>query len=195
MQVRNPTPADLELLSPDLRDGVDRDDLRVYEGDLVVDGHLVGGEPPMDDFGSLMVLGNLTVNGTVGLDEGGSLIVTGALRCKNLYCIGNLLVRGPTTVDECVFGFYEGGISCFDDVLRARVFLQGDHSFELSAVEAGTHLVFGNYQGLTEGTEEQARAALTDEGYAAVSELMGLSDDEPEEEFVSLLFRGSVVRR
>jgi hypothetical protein len=64
--------------------------------------------------------------------------------------------------------------------------LSPDLSFELSAVEAGTHLVFGNYQGLTEGTEAQARAALTDEGYAAVSELMGLSEDEPEEEFEKL---------
>lgn len=194
MKFRTPTAADLEHLSPDLRIAVDVSDLRVYDGDLVVEGNLVGGKPPMAGFGSLMVLGDLTVKGTVGLDEGGSLVVTGALRCRNLYCIGNLNVVGPTTVDECVFGFYEAGISCFDDVLRTKVFLQGDHSFELNKVEAGTHLVFSNYQELTEGTEEEARAALTNAGYAAVSELMGLSDDEPEVEFVTLMLRGSVVR-
>jgi hypothetical protein len=169
--LRAGTAEDLEAIkNDDWRDAVDVPDLRVHDGDLALDDDL-------DASGAaLMVVGDLTVAGTVALDETGALIVTGRLRCRNLSCEGNLEIQGDAEVTETVFGSYEAGISWFHGALTAALLVEGNHAFEYdpARLQAGTHLAFTNFGGLRTGTAEQARAVLSDAAYAALANLMGL---------------------
>lgn len=186
------TDDDLETIrNDDWRDAVDVPDLRVHEGDLSLDDDL-------DASGAaLLVLGDLTVAGTVSLDETGALIVTGRLRCANLGCEGNLEIQGDAEVAETIFGSYEAGISWFHGAVRAALLVQGNHAFEYDPerLAVGTHLQFDNFRGLSVGTPEQAKAVLSDEAYGLLAPLIGLVPDGSSQGLVALLHRDGFLRR
>lgn len=172
---RDGTDEDLETIhNEDWRDAVDVPDLRVHDGDLSIDGDFDASNA------GLIVNGNLTVTGTVALDETGSLIVTGNLTCANLCCEGNLEIQGDTKVAGSIFGYYEAGISFFEGTVSAKLFLEGNHAFEIDEdeLDVGTHLRFRNFNGLSIGTAEQAKAVLSDEAYAELGNLIGISEVE-----------------
>ncbi|MBK9035749.1 MAG: hypothetical protein IPL61_31620 [Myxococcales bacterium] len=168
--------ADLEVIKNDAwNDAIDAGELVVHDGGVALD----------DDFSAsgaaVLIKGDLTVAGTVSLDETGTLIVTGRLRCKNLACEGNLEIQGDVDVGETIFGYYQAGVSCFHGAVRAALFVQGDHAFEYDPAQlaVGAHLAFTNFGGLRVGTAAEARAALSDDAYAALARLMGLAADGP----------------
>jgi hypothetical protein len=186
------TEDDIEAIqNGDWCDAVEVEELRAYDGDLTIEGDYSGSGA------RLIVHGNLTVGGTLGLDETGTLIVTGDVRCRNLHCEGDLEIQGDLTVEETIFGFYEAGITFFNGTIRAALFLQGNHSFEYDddQLEVKTHLKFDNFRGLSQGTAEQARAALSDEAFALLGELLGLSEEDAEGEYGPLLREKGYLRR
>lgn len=168
--------ADLELIkNDDWKDALDAGELVVHDGPLALD----------DDFSAsgaaVLVKGDLIVAGTVSLDETGTLIVTGRLRCKNLACEGNLEIQGDADVGETIFGYYQAGVSFFLGAVRAALFVEGDHAFEYdpARLAVGTHLAFTNFERLRIGTAAQAHAVLSDQAYATLARLMGLAADGP----------------
>jgi hypothetical protein len=180
------------IRNDDWKDAVDVAELRVHDGDLTLD----------DDFtvsgASLMVLGDLTVAGTVGVDETGTLVVTGRLRCRNLACEGNLEIGGDADVGEAIFGYYEAGISFFLAAVRAALLVQGNHAFEFDhdRLTVGTHLRFDNFHSMSKGTVEQARQVLSDEAFAALAGLLGVVKHAPPTEGArKLLFSDGFLRR
>lgn len=188
------TEDDIEAIhNDDWRDAVDVEELRAFDGDLTLAGdHLGAGA-------RLVVHGDLRVDGTLAIDEGSQLVVTGALRCKNLSCEGDLEVQGDLVVDEAIVGYYEAGISFFEGQIRAPLFVQGNHSFEYEDEQLAVkpHLKFANFRGLSKGTAEEARAALSDEAFAVLGRLMGVSDDDSRSsgELGPLLRREGFLRR
>lgn len=182
---------DLEAIhNDDWRDAVDGDELRVFEGDLTVNGDFDSSN------GAMLVKGNLSVTGVLSLDETGSLSVTGDLRCCNLSCEGNLEIQGDVTVDEVIFGYYEAGITFFDGKVRAKVFLEGNHAFEYEPdrLEVGTHLGFDNHQGLHLGTKEDAEKVLSDDALEALGPLMGLTHEDSEKSVGDVLYARGLLR-
>lgn len=179
------------IRNDDWRDAVDVPDLRVHEGDLSLDDDLSASGA------ALIVVGDLTVAGTVSLDETGALIVTGRLRCANLACEGNLEIQGDAEVAETIFGSYEAGISWFHGAVRAALLVQGNHAFEYdpARLAVGTHLRFANFRGLSVGTAEQARAVLSDEAYALLAPLIGLVADGSSRGLEQLLRTDGFLRR
>ncbi len=186
------TDDDLALIrNDDWRDAVDVPDLIVYEGDLALDDDLSASGA------ALIVHGDLTVAGTVSLDETGTLVVTGRLRCANLACEGNLEIQGDADVAETIFGCYEAGISWFHGAVRAALLVQGNHAFEYTPAQLAvkTHLQFANFRGLSAGTEAQAKAVLSDQAYALLAPLIGLVADGSSKGLEQLLRTDGFLRR
>lgn len=182
---------DLETIhNDDWRDAVDVGELRVFEGDLTVHGDFDSSN------GAMLVKGNLSVTGVLGLDETGSLIVTGNLHCCNLSCEGNLEIQGDVIVDEAIFGYYEAGITFFDGKVRAKLFLEGNHAFEYQPdhLDVGTHIGFDNHQGLNRGTKEEAESILSDDALKALGRLMGLTEKDPEKTVGDVLYATGLLR-
>lgn len=174
--LRPATDADLATIkNDDWKDVVEVDELRVHDGDLALDDDFSGSDL------ALLVRGDLIVAGTVSLDETATLVVTGRLRCRNLACEGNLEVQGAVDVAATIFGYYEAGMSFFLGAVQAALLVQGNHAFEYDPAQlrVGAHLAFANFRGLRIGTDEQARAVLSDEAYAVLAPLMGLVEGGP----------------
>lgn len=184
--LRPGTDADLATIkNDDWKDAVEVDELRVHDGDLALDDDFSGSDA------ALIVRGDLTVAGTVALDETATLVVTGRLRCRNLACEGNLEVQGDVAATETIFGYYEAGISFFLGAVAAALFVQGNHAFEYdpARLAVGTHLAFANFRGLRIGTAAQAQAALSDEAYAVLAPLIGLREGGPSSQEATRLLR------
>jgi hypothetical protein len=189
---RKGTEDDLEAIeNGDWCDAVEVEELRAFDGDLTIEGDYSGSGA------RLIVHGDLTVSGTLSLDETGTLIVTGDVRCRNLHCEGDLEIQGDVIAEETIFGFYEAGITFFDGTIKAPLFLEGNHSFEYDddQLEVKTHLKFDNFRGLSQGTAEQARAVLSDEAFALLGEMLGLSEEDAEGEYGPLLREKGFLRR
>jgi len=162
-------------------------DLRVHEGNLGIDGDFdASGE-------SLLVRGNLVVRGTLGLDETGTLVVTGDLEAENVALEGNLEIQGDTRVTGTIFGFYEGGVSHFMGAMRARLLLIGNHALEYEEdnLEVAHHLSFRNFQELDEAGTAMAKRVLSGEAYAQLGSLIGATSEEdgPSTDGLSKLLR------
>ena len=103
------------------------------------------------------------------------------------------------TAEETIFGFYEAGITFFSGTIKAPLFLEGNHSFEYDddQLAVKTHLKFDNFRKLSRGTEAEARAALSDEAFAVLGRLIGVSKDDSHdtEEIVPLMRSRGLVRR
>ncbi len=184
--LRPGTDADLATIrNDDWRDAVDVGELRVHEGDLKLDDDL-------DASGAaLLVRGDLIVAGTVAVDETGTLVVTGRLRCQNLSCEGNLEIQGDAAVAETIFGYYEAGITFFHGAVTAALFVHGNHAFEYDAdrLTVGTELGFTNFRGLRTGTEAQARAVLSPRAFAVLAPLIGLVAEGPSSQEAGRILR------
>lgn len=169
-------------------DGPGRGGLKVHRGDLVVSTHLA------DDPFSLLVQGDLRVEGTVWVESSSALGVTGDLRCRNLYCAGELLVDGMVHVDEVALGFYPGGRSCFE-LAAARLLLAGrGHDWELTGAQRAEVLVeFDDYVPAPAGRVEQLARVLSERGLAALGELLGVREDGEEDELLPLMKAGELL--
>lgn len=175
MKTRKANEDDLEKIkNEDIADCVDEDELRVAEGPVTVPGSFDAAEK------TLMVLGDLVVDGAVIVEETGTLIVTGALRCKNLYIEGNLEVQGATEVAETIFGFYEGGATDLRGAVTAKLLLIGNHDLEFkkSKLAVEHHFAFDNFQKANPKKlpEAKVRQVLSDEAYRHLSDLLGLTE-------------------
>lgn len=180
---------DIELIhDEDIRDCCDADEARVVDGDLSIDGHF--------DFsnGTLIVRGSLTVAGTLSSDETGTMVVTGKLVAKNLFAEGNLEVQGGSEVREVTFGFYEAGITSLEGETRGQVYLAGNHSFEIADPKFEHTFEFSNFGGLDEGTEEQLKALLTDNGFEVVAPIVGLAESESEDYWSAKFLDDGILR-
>ena len=147
------------------------DEAQVHKGALRVSGDFSVRE------GALIVAGDLEVGGTLSLDETGTLIVLGGLRCQNLYAEGNLEVQGRTAVTGVIFGFYEAGVTHLVGEVAAQVLLRGNHHFEVadSKLKLAHDFRFTNFSGLTTGAEPALRAVLSDAALDQLTDLIGLT--------------------
>ena len=171
---RQGTDEDLSVVkTEEFEDCFDADDCRVHDVDLEIDGDFDGSNEV------LIVKGDLVVTGYLGLDETGTVIVTGGLKCKNLDCEGNLEIQGDAEVSEVVFGYYEAGISNFLGKLKCFAFLEGNHSFEYEEdqLETKHHVEFDNFQDY-EGDADAVKSLLSDEALERLAPLIGISDDD-----------------
>ncbi|CAM3381652.1 leucine-rich repeat domain-containing protein [Stackebrandtia soli] len=105
-------------------------EIRLYEGDLVVDGDFEA-DPNVDWVPyNTIVDGNLTVNGNLEWHDqsGGNLLfVTGSLRAHNVILQGcpDLVIQGDVTVDDTILAFYgeDGGSLVVKGNTTAKVLL------------------------------------------------------------------------
>jgi len=169
----------LELITDeDVRGCVDGG--RVFDGDLELDGSL-----SLHSGQTLIVTGNLIVSGSVATDETATLVVGKDLRARHLYLEGNLVVNGDATLRGVVYGFYEAGISRVNGSTTAKIGLLGNHDWESNGETYEIGATFSNHhQGnckFTSGDADQLRAALGDDGFAAIAKLLGLGTDDPPE--------------
>ncbi len=174
LKTRKATEEDLEHIeNEDIADCVDEDELRVAQGPVVIEGSFDASEK------TVLVLGDLTVSGVVNVEETGTLVVTGALRCKNLYLEGNLEVQGATEVAETIFGFYEGGTSDLRGAVRTKLLLIGNHDLnvEESELTAEHHFQFDNFQKEKKLPETTVREVLSDEAFTHLSDLLGFTEN------------------
>jgi hypothetical protein len=177
LKTRKGTEADLERIkNEDIADCVDEDELRVVEGPATIEGSY---DPSRK---TVLVLGDLTVNGNVNVEETATLVVTGTLRCKNLYLEGNLEVQGATEVAETIFGYYEGGISDLRGAVTTQVLLIGNHDlvFKKNKLTAQHRFEFDNFQKpkpkkLPEAT---VREVLSDDAFRHLSDLLGFTEEQ-----------------
>lgn len=175
--LRAGTDADVKKIrNSDWKRGVRLDALRACDGDLRIDGDYDG------SMAGLCVHGDLVVTGTLDLDETGTLVVTGSLTCKNLNCEGNLEVQGDVNVDETIIGYYEAGITFFNQKVRAVLFLQGNHDFEYDEdeLDVKAHIKFSNNRVLKKSpATNKALKLLSDDALDALGRLIGISENEP----------------
>ncbi|MFT5353754.1 MAG: hypothetical protein ACI9KE_000954, partial [Polyangiales bacterium] len=137
---KKPGPAKLQLTDgksakgsalPDSLPGYEGDydgaTFKVFEGNLVVKGDL-----NLDSEGSIAVLGDLEVKGTIGNydgDSGPALIVTGNLKAKNVVAGGSeMKVQGDVTLGNGLYAFYNHGQVSIGGDLSAKGVLCSDHS-------------------------------------------------------------------
>jgi len=189
-EAREATDDDLEVIRADEHEGIhDASETRVVEGPLEVVGALdIAG-------GALIVKGDLTVTGYLSSDETGMLIVTGALRCKNLYLEGDLEVHGDARVEQVVFGYYEAGMSYFFGDLEAELLLLGNHAHEIEAdrLKARHTIRFQNFK--SHRGDVAPEEILSDEALAAVGPLLGIDAPEGAKRTHELLKAGAFLRR
>lgn len=186
LKSRKAAEQDLEKIkNEDIADCVDEDELRVVEGPITIEGSY-------DPSGkTLLVLGDLTVQGTLNVEETATLVVTGALRCQNLFLEGNLEVQGATEVTETIFGFYESGVSDLRGAVSAQLLLIGNHDLVVkkSKLTVKHRIDFDNFQKSKKLKEAAVRQVLTDEAFVLLSDLIGLTEDKsPETEKAQRLF-------
>ena len=176
LKTRKATEDDLERVkNEDIADCIDEDELRVAEGPVTIDDSF-------DASGkTVLVLGDLTVAGLVNVEETATLIVTGTLRCKNLYLEGNLEVQGATEVAETIFGYYEGGVSDLRGAVSTKLLLLGNHDlvFKKSKLSADHLFQFDNFQKAKPKKlpEATVRAVLSDKAFTHLSDLLGLTEN------------------
>lgn len=177
LKTRKGTEADLERIkNEDIADCVDEAELRVVEGSATLEGSY-------DPSGkTVLVLGDLTVNGHVNVEETATLVITGTLRCKNLYLEGNLEVQGATEVAETIFGYYEGGISDLRGAVRTKVLLIGNHDLVVkkSKLTVAHRFEFDNFQKPKPKKlpETTVREVLSDDAFRHLSDLLGFTENK-----------------
>lgn len=151
-------------------------DVVVHEGDLTVDGGLGWYD------GTLLVIGNVTVNGDVETDETGGLIITGNLSCHNIYLEGNFEVQGDVQATGVIYGFYEAGISKFFGKTSARMCLLGNHCVDIyGPKDFEVYGLFDNYSELVEGDADAIRQVVGDANFRELAEMIGVSEEEAED--------------
>ncbi len=187
---REATDDDLAVIRAEEHESIhDASETRVVDGPLEVVGALdVTG-------GALIVKGDLTVTGYLSSDETGMLIVTGALRCKNLYLEGDLEVHGDAHVEQVVFGYYEAGVSYFYGDLEAELLLLGNHAHEIEPdrLKARHTIKFCNFK--SHSGDVEPSQVLTDEALAAVGPLLGIEAPAGGRRTHELLKAGAFLRR
>jgi len=177
LKTRKGAEADLERIkNEDIADCVDEDELRVVEGPATIEGSY-------DPSGkTVLVLGDLTVNGNVNVEETATLVVTGTLRCKNLYLEGNLEVQGATEVAETIFGYYEGGVSDLRGAVTTKLLLVGNHDLVVkkSKLTAEHRFEFDNFQKPKPKklSEAAVREVLSDDAFRHLSDLLGFTEEK-----------------
>lgn len=178
-QLRDGTPEDIaKIVDEDIRDCIG--DLKVHDGDLHIKGHFDYSDA------STLVSGNLIVDGTLSGDETGVLAVRGKLTCKNLFMEVSL------SVEEA--NIKEAGITSIRN-LRGKLLLLGNHCFE-SEDDGFEHVFqFSNYGGLEKGDAGELKGLLSDEGYTAVANIVGLSEDDDGEKCWSAGFMDEGILR
>lgn len=121
----------------------DHEGVRFVDGHCTIDGDLLLDQPQL----GLVVSGNLTIKGSVinrASDWGPPLIVGGDLKAKNVIGGGSeIIVLGSAQVANTVYGHYNHGELRIDGDLKAKAWLNSDHSMwvsgTLEAATAGLH--------------------------------------------------------
>ncbi|MFK4211291.1 hypothetical protein [Streptomyces sp. NPDC030920] len=147
-----------------------------HHGDLVVKGDLGVGAP-------FVVTGSVTVEGVVGDRAPYSVVaIGGTVKARGVLTSGEMLVMGDIEADV-VYGDYNDS-TLHAGTIRARLVIEDDHE-TIASVEADLHFDLDDYQqGYGDGVQEQLRAFLVDEVFAADED-----EDADEEMFdAGLLF-------
>ncbi|MFF1918314.1 hypothetical protein ACFVYE_43725 [Streptomyces sp. NPDC058239] len=151
-----------------------------HHGDLVVKGDLGVGAP-------FVVTGSVTVEGVMGDCAPYSVVaIGGAVKARGVLTSGETLVMGDIEADV-VYGDYNDS-TLHAGTIRARLVIEDDHQ-TIATVKADLYFDVDDYQGgYGDGVQEQLRAFLVDEVFAA-DEDEDEDADEDEEMFDSgLLF-------
>ncbi|MFE7046424.1 hypothetical protein ACFU9X_45790, partial [Streptomyces atratus] len=149
-----------------------------HHGDLVVKGDLGVGAP-------FVVTGSVTVEGVMGDCAPYSVVaIGGAVKARGVLTSGEMLVMGDIEADV-VYGDYNDS-TLHAGTIRARLVIEDDHQ-TIATVKADLYFDVDDYQGgYGDGVQEQLRAFLVDEVFAADEDA---DEDEDEEMFDSgLLF-------
>ncbi|MEE1744830.1 hypothetical protein [Streptomyces sp. JV184] len=153
-----------------------------HHGDLVVKGDLGVGAP-------FVVTGSVTVEGVVGDRAPYSVVaIGGTVKARGVLTSGEMLVMGDIEADV-VYGDYNDS-TLHAGTIRARLVIEDDHE-TIASVEADLHFDLDDYQqGYGDGVQEQLRAFLVDEVFAADEDEDADEDENEDEEMfdAGLLF-------
>ncbi|MFC9759977.1 hypothetical protein [Streptomyces sp. NPDC056921] len=130
-----------------------------HHGDLVVKGDLGVGAP-------FVVTGSVTVEGVMGDCAPYSVVaIGGAVKARGVLTSGEMLVMGDIEADV-VYGDYNDS-TLHAGTIRARLVIEDDHE-TIATVKADLYFDVDDYQGgYGDGVQEQLRAFLVDEVFAA----------------------------
>ncbi|MFF1651682.1 hypothetical protein [Streptomyces sp. NPDC058240] len=150
-----------------------------HHGDLVVKGDLGVGAP-------FVVTGSVTVEGVVADCAPYSVVaIGGTVKARGVLTSGEMLVMGDIEADV-VYGDYNDS-TLHAGTIRARLVIEDDHE-TIATVEADLYFDLYDYQqGYGDGVQEQLRAFLVDEVFAAdededADENENEDEDEDEDE-------------
>lgn len=114
----------------DQRADIDPERIAIYDGDLHLDCF-----DTFDEHLSILVVdGDLTVDGYFGDSEypESFILVTGALRARDLLVSGWLEVLGPTTITRALFGSGNHCLTWFGGDVSCDLFYPENHAFEFA---------------------------------------------------------------
>ena len=122
---------ELPAIEADYGPGSRYGSIRFFEGKLVIKGDL-----DLDEQGSIVVLGDLEVKGSIRNldgDFGPLLMVSGELKAKNLVAGGSEIhVGGGAIIGNAVYGHYNHGTLLIAGDLKAKGVLCNDHSISVA---------------------------------------------------------------
>jgi hypothetical protein len=111
--------------------------VRLYEGDLEIDGNLLvdWSKQWRDAHTGMIVTGNLTVKGDVlntNINDGPFLFVTGNLvACNLLSGGGEIHIEGDAQIKDLVIGEYNDGVLTIRGELQCRLLIIDDHHVDI----------------------------------------------------------------
>lgn len=151
-----------------------------YYEELTIDGDLSLGDIANDNIEALIVNGNLTVNGDINQDGGGSfnpsLVVTGKVTANNLIAIdSHIYLTGDVFIKSMCFTCYNDGYLVIGKLYTPLLIIMHEHATEIDN-GSNIELSFGADYPITEHAFSLNKLYSIVNNYMAMFDLYGLED-------------------